>query len=174
MFKKAYQKIVILTKHKYAVWILITLSFLESCVSPLTPMVALIPMCLAAPRRNWYYAIVATIAATLGSIVGYLIGLFLIDVLMPFIIKHHYLSQYNIAVEWFNQWGLWVMFPASLIIFPPYKIFTIAAGVVRIKFIPFILVVIAARFLHFALIPLLMIFNKISWLRLWEKRRIEE
>ncbi len=173
MFKNIYQKIAALTRHKYAVWMLVGLSFLESCVSPLTPMVLLIPMCLASPKKSWRYAIIATVAALFGSILGYLIGHFLISFLMPFIESHGYLNSYNTAVDWFHTWGLWVMFPASLIIFPPYKFFTIAAGVVSVKFVPFLFVVLAARFAHFALVPLLMMFHKASWLQSWEEKHLE-
>lgn len=171
--KKIYNKVVELSRHRHAKFWLALLSFLESCVSPISPLVILIPMCLANPKKKWEFAIVATVAATIGSIFGYLLGYFLINLLTPILIKYNYYDEYLKVVHWFENWGLLMLLPASVLLFPPYKLFTIAAGTTHLSFIPFIIVSFVVRLVHFSLVPLLMLFKKVSWLNRWEKKHIE-
>jgi membrane protein YqaA with SNARE-associated domain len=172
MFKSIYQKLVVFVRHPAAEWLLALLSFTESCISPLTPMILLIPMCLANTKNKWRYTAVATIAALLGSVCGYLIGHYLMHWFMPFIIEHGYSAAYAKTIHWLHDWGLWMLLPASILIFPPFKLFTIAAGAVSIKFVPFVIVAFFVRLVHFSLVPLLIMCHRVAWLKKWEKKHL--
>jgi membrane protein YqaA with SNARE-associated domain len=153
MFNKIYHYLLSVVSHPGAIWALALLSFLEAFISPLTPLVLLIPMAAAAPRSAWSYVLIATIAATIGSVAGYFIGHEFILLALPYIERLGYSSAYHTALRWFEHWGLWMVFISSLTPLP-FKIFTIAAGVMELKFIPFLIVAFVSRWVHFALIPI--------------------
>ena len=158
MFKKTYQKLHTLAQHQHAVYYLIGLSLLESFCSPITPLVVLIPMIMAMPDKSWRLVNIATLASTMGSIIGYYMGSELIHLIQPWIEKVGYGEQYLLAANWYEQWDVLALFVSS--IFPiPFKLFTITAGVMQSDFFVFLLTVITVRWLHFALIPI-----SIHWL----------
>src|SRR4029453_8392527 len=53
---------------------LAVIAFVESSVFLVPADILFLPMALARPERAYRYAVVATIASTLGSIAGYLLG----------------------------------------------------------------------------------------------------
>lgn len=153
----------------YALYLLILLSFLESCISPISPLLILIPMVIIHPKKAWFYACVATVAATLGSIVGYYLGYFLIDHVKPILYNWGYKDSLLTAMQWMHQWGLWCLLIAS--IFPiPYKLFAIIVGASKVNIFIFIIMSAFVRFLHFALIPICFIFFKDQLLRWFHKK----
>ena len=93
MLKKAYDWIVSYANHPRAVWVLFAVTFFESSFSPIPPIPLLIPMCLANPKRSWYYALVCTAAACLGGFLGYAIGHLLYDSLGQYIISLYGLQE---------------------------------------------------------------------------------
>ena len=147
--KNIYRKIYANLDKPWAMWILVVLSILESCILPISPLVA-------------------TIGAVIGSIIGYIMGYYLISVIMPYIIKFGYLSEFTKVEHWFQEWGLLVLLPASILPFPPFKVFTIAAGLTKIKFFPFVIAAALVRWLHFALIPASIAFGKKKFLVKYE------
>lgn len=160
MFRKTYAAIMKGAQHRYAIWSLLILSFLEAWISPITPLALLVPMVLAKPGSPaWYLVLWATLAATLGSIVGYILGYYFIELLRPFIISWGYIDVLAKADIWFSQWGLWALFVSSLLPIP-FKIFTIAAGAFNIGFLAFVIMVLIARAVHFALIPIAIHFSE--------------
>tara|TARA_R110002124_G_scaffold199767_2_gene366572 strand:+ start:16994 stop:17530 length:537 start_codon:yes stop_codon:yes gene_type:complete len=166
--KNIYRKIYANLDKPWAMWILVVLSILESCILPISPLVLLIPMSLANTKKSWYFSFVATIGAVIGSIIGYIMGYYLISVIMPYIIKFGYLSEFTKVEHWFQEWGLLVLLPASILPFPPFKVFTIAAGLTKIKFFPFVIAAALVRWLHFALIPASIAFGKKKFLVKYE------
>jgi membrane protein DedA with SNARE-associated domain len=59
-----------------------------------------------------------------------------------------------LAEKWFNQWGVWAVFIAGFSPIP-YKVFTIAAGVLQMAFIPFVIASAIGRGARFFLLALL-------------------
>ena len=51
---------------------------------------------------------------------------------------------YENSVYWFNKWGFWAILIAGFSPIP-YKVFTIAAGVLNMAFIPFVIGSIIGR-----------------------------
>jgi len=124
------------------------MSFAESFFFPVPPDVMLAPMCLVNPRRAWNFALLTTITSVVGGIVGYAIGHFALDLILPWLQESHYWPAYQTSVEWFNRWGFWAVFVASFSPIP-YKIFTIAAGALSLALLPFLLASIVGRGMRF-------------------------
>ncbi|HKJ77695.1 MAG TPA: YqaA family protein, partial [Gammaproteobacteria bacterium] len=112
--------------------------FAESSFFPVPPDVMLAPMALARPERAWSYAWITTLASVIGGLVGYLIGYFALEWVEPLIRDAGYWDGYMRARAWFDEWGFWAVFLAGFSPIP-YKVFTIAAGVLAM-FLPLFLV----------------------------------
>jgi len=126
------------SRHRHATWYLGGLSFAESSFFPIPPDVILAPMCLAEPKRAWWFAALTTMASIAGGALGYLIGYFAFDLIEPWIAGGKYWQAYQVAVAWFREWGFWAVLIAGFSPIP-YKAFTISAGVLGMPFLPFML-----------------------------------
>ena len=144
--------------HRYAQWYLAGLSFAEASFFPVPPDVMLAPMSLANTTKAWRYASIATLASGIGGAAGYLLGMFAFDLIKPLLEEAGYLANYQLAVSWFERWGVWVVFVAGFSPIP-YKLFTIAAGVVAMPFAPFLLASFIGRGARFFLVSALMVWG---------------
>lgn len=154
IFSWLYAKIIAWSKHRHAPYYLYSLSFAESSFFPIPPDFMLAPMCLAKPDRAVEYATFTTISSVLGALFGYLIGIFFIHLLYPYIVHLGYANTFAMAEAWFKKWGFWVMFIAGFGPIP-YKIFTIAAGATHIPLLPFLVGSIVGRGGRFFIVALL-------------------
>ena len=128
------------------------LSFLESFILPFPPPdVMLAPMSLSRPLLAMRFAALTLVFSVLGGLVGYLIGAFLFDQVEPFIVEWGYQARFETVTIWFEQWGFWAVLVAGFSPVP-YKIFTIAAGVLNLAIIPFVLASIIGRGARFFLL----------------------
>lgn len=144
--------------HRHAQWYLVGLSFAESSFFPVPPDVMLAPMALANTRRAWRFAALTSIASVAGGVAGYLIGSFAFEVISPWIESAGYSDKYQQAVAWFEQWGVWTILIAGFSPIP-YKVFTIAAGVISMAFLPFVLASFVGRSARFFLVAGLMVWG---------------
>ncbi len=142
-------------RHPKAPWFLGGLSFAESSFFPVPPDVMLAPMSLAKPNKAWYYATLTTVTSVLGGILGYFIGVFAFDLIEPILHNYGYYDRYELAKNWFETWGFWAIFVAGFSPIP-YKVFTIASGVVGMAFLPFVLASLVGRGLRFFMVAGLM------------------
>lgn len=154
VFSKLYAKVLQLAAHPHAVGYLAGLSFAESSFFPIPPDVMLAPMTLANPRRAWFFAALTTVASVLGGIAGYAIGLLAFDLIEPLLHRAGYWQAYLQATEWFTHWGFWAVLLAGFSPVP-YKIFTIAAGVVALSFPLFVIASLIGRGARFFLVAAL-------------------
>ena len=139
------------SRHPSAPWFLGMLSFAESSFFPIPQDVMLAPMCLANPKRAWWYALLTTATSVLGGLFGYLIGFYAFSWIEPFLRASHYWASYQTAVGWFETWGFWAVFIAGFSPIP-YKVFTIAAGAMSMAMLPFVLASVIGRGLRFFLV----------------------
>jgi membrane protein YqaA with SNARE-associated domain len=151
---KIYNRTLRLASHAKSSYYLFVLSVAESSFFPIPPDVMLAPMCLAKPSRVWRFACITTIGSVLGGVLGYLIGKFSFEYIEPFIQKFGYMMAYQNAVNWFYDWGFWAILIAGFSPIP-YKVFTIAAGVLNMAFLPFVIGSIIGRGSRFYLIAFL-------------------
>lgn len=163
MFKKLYHQTLLWSKHRHATKYLASLSFAESFFFPIPPDVMLAPMILAQQSHALRLAMITTLASVLGGILGYVIGFFAFDIVQPWLADSHYWSQYQLAEQWFRDWGFWAIFVAGFSPIP-YKVFTIAAGALSMMFLPFVLASFIGRGARFFLV---------AGLLLWGGKRFE-
>lgn len=155
LFSALYGRVMTWSRHPKAVWYLGGLSFMESSFFPVPPDVMLAPMSLARPERAWWYATVTTVTSVLGGLLGYLIGTFFFDAIQPWLSASDYWPAFERAKAWFLEWGFWAVFVAGFSPIP-YKLFTIAAGVMGMPLIPFIVSSFFGRASRFYLVAGLM------------------
>ena len=152
LFENIYQRVMQFSRRKSAPRYLSLLSFVESFILPFPPPdVMLAPMALARPDRAMKFAALTLFFSVLGGLVGYLIGAFLFDQAEPFIIAWGYQVRFEKVMTWFDAWGFWAVLVAGFSPVP-YKIFTIAAGVLNLAIIPFVLASIIGRGARFFLL----------------------
>lgn len=151
MFQKLYDKAISWSKHRHATKFLAMLSFSESSFFPVPPDVMLAPMVLAQQEKAWHFALITTISSVLGGMLGYAIGFFSFDMIQPWLETSHYWSKYQLAEQWFKDWGFWAIFIAGFSPIP-YKVFTIAAGALSMLFLPFVLASFIGRGARFFLV----------------------
>ena len=155
MFSTLYAKVMQWADHPHAPRYLAGISFAESSFFPIPPDVMLAPMALAQPGKAWRYALLTTVASVLGGAFGYLLGMFAFDFIEPLIRDAGYWSQYQQANAWFDKWGFWAIFIAGFSPIP-YKVFTIAAGVIGMAFLPFLIASTIGRGARFFMVAGLM------------------
>ena len=149
MIRKLYDWTLALAAHPNALWLLAIIAFIESSVFPIPPDVMLIPMVLAARSQAWLIAGVATVASVLGGFAGYAIGLLLYDSIgAPLIEFYGYGGDFEAFQSMYTEWGAWIVFGAGLTPFP-FKVITIASGVVALDPIVFGVAAVLARGLRF-------------------------
>lgn len=157
-FSYFYSKTMVWSGHRHAPYYLAGVSFAESSFFPIPPDVMLISMGLALPKRSWRYAAIATLFSTLGGLLGYVIGVSLMDVIRPYLLASSYASAYQHIVQWFDHRSVGMVILASFTPFP-YKIFTITAGAMHMALGPFIMGSILGRGARFFLVSGLLFFT---------------
>lgn len=114
---------------------LFAIAFVESSVFPVPPDIVLIPLILVNPSLGLYYASIAALASVLGGIAGYYIGL---KGGRPLALRLFSESKIKRVESYFERYGAWAVLIAGFSPIP-YKIFTIASGVVRLDLKRFII-----------------------------------
>ncbi|MCF6262801.1 MAG: DedA family protein [Xanthomonadales bacterium] len=137
MFKKLYDRTLKLSGHRHAPRYLAGLSFAEATFFPIPPDVILLPMLVAKPEKAWYYAFICTMASVVGGVFGYLLGSWGFELFSDWLETSSYYPAFLQAKEALNRWGFWVILVAGFTPIP-YKIFTIAAGVIGMPFFLFL------------------------------------
>ncbi len=154
MFSALYDRVMQWSRHRNAPRYLAALSFAESSFFPIPPDVMLAPMVLAKPDSAWRLAAITTITSVLGGLLGYFIGAFAFEFIEPIMREAGYYPKYLRAQEWFQRWGFWAVFLAGFSPIP-YKVFTIASGVILMPLLPFLLASAVGRGGRFFLVAAL-------------------
>jgi len=159
MFIKLYNKCLDLAAHKSSKYYLAIVSFIESSFFPIPPDVMVIPMVIAKKNDFIKIFLITTIFSVLGGILGYFIGVFFFDIGMQIMVFYGYedkvinLKNNLIKTEGFYAW-LGILFLAGFTPLP-YKVFTIASGLIGFNILIFILVSLISRGMRFFLVSFL-------------------
>ena len=151
LFSRLYNKTIAWSGHRHAPFYLAGVSFVESSFFPIPPDVMLISMGLARPHRSWHYALIATLFSVIGGMLGYVIGMYCIEFIRPYIIASAYASSYFKIQGWFEHSGVWMVILAGFTPIP-YKLFTISAGAMHMLFFPFVVGSVIGRGLRFFMV----------------------
>ena len=133
-------------------------SFIVSFFLVPPPDFLLITMDLAKPEKALFYATICTIASALGGALGYAIGYWGGRPVFNFLFKNKH-EQFDNVEKLYNKYGsLAVFFSAFTPI--PYKIFTIASGILNMNFWKFLIASFFGRGLRFFIVSIvLMLFG---------------
>ena len=147
MIQKLYDWTLSLAARKTAeVWLAV-IAFVESSVFLVPADVLFLPMALARPNRAYRFALVATIASTLGGIAGYMLGFYAYEAFAkPVLLFYGKLAEFErLKTCTSNQTLLVLLTTSGLTHLPPIKIVTILAGVAHVSLVFFVLSCIFAR-----------------------------
>ena len=149
LLHQMYDLMLKLSAHTNAMFFLFLVAFAESSFFPIPPDVMIIPMVLATPNKAWRIAGLATLASVLGGYFGYVIGAFCFDwIAKPILEMYNALEQFQEFEDYYHKFGAWIVFGAGLTPFP-YKIITIASGVVHLDLFVFTVASVLARGMRF-------------------------
>jgi membrane protein YqaA with SNARE-associated domain len=155
IFGRIYERCLAWAAHRHAERYLAAVSAAESVVFPIPPDVMLAPMTLARPERGLRYATICTVASVLGGVLGFLLGAFALDAVMPWIERAGKRETFEQIHQLFATYGFWIVFIAGFTPIP-YKIFTIASGAAGMGFLPFVLGSLVGRGGRFFLVAVLL------------------
>jgi membrane protein YqaA with SNARE-associated domain len=126
---------------------LAVIAFIESSVFLVPADVLFLPMALARPARAYRYALVATLASTLGGIAGYFLGYLAYEaVARPVLAFYGKLAVFEQLRACTGEDTIMLLLVTSgLAHLPPIKVVTILAGVVQVSFAFFVVSCIVAR-----------------------------
>ena len=159
MFKSLYKKCLDLAGHKSSKYYLAVVSFIESSFFPIPPDVMVIPMVISKKNDFIKIFLITTIFSVLGGMLGYLIGAFFFEFgahIMSFYGYEDKLSKIKenlVNSDGFYAW-LGVLFLAGFTPLP-YKVFTIASGLIGFNFLIFVLISLISRGLRFFIVSYL-------------------
>jgi membrane protein YqaA with SNARE-associated domain len=147
MLRRLYDWTLSLAARKTAEAWLAIIAFIESSVFLVPADVLFLPMALSRPERAYRYALVATVASTLGGIAGYLLGAYAYDAIAkPVLEAYGKLAQFEQLRACAGRETTMVLLVTSgLSHLPPIKVVTILSGVVQVGLAFFIVSCIVAR-----------------------------
>ena len=174
LFEPIYITLLGWAKHKHAERYLAVTSFAESSFFPIPVDVMLAPMVLGKPNKAWRFAFITTVMSVLGGLFGYLMGAFFFESIGAQMLDFfHAHETFESVKESYLKHGMLIILLAGFTPIP-YKIFTIASGVVGVAIAPFILMSFIGRGGRFFLVAGLIklggdkleetIHKKVEWL----------
>ena len=147
MMRRLYDWTLSLAARKSAeVWLAI-IAFIESSFFLVPADVLFLPMALSRPERAYRYALVATLASTLGGIAGYLLGSFAYEaVARPVLEFYGKLGEFErLRACAGRETTMLLLVTSGLAHLPPIKVVTILSGVVDVGLAFFIVSCVIAR-----------------------------
>ena len=151
LFRPLYERALRWSRHPHAPRLLGGLSFAEAIVFPVMPEVMLAPMCLAQPRRGFWFATISLGFSLLGAVVGYLLGHYAYELVKPLLDSLGWLAKIDAQVTHLREitaespWkAFWLLVLAGFTPIP-LKIFTWASGIVGIPMLPFLASMLVGR-----------------------------
>ena len=159
MFNTLYKKCLELAAHKSSKYYLALVSFIESSFFPIPPDVMVIPMVISKKKDFIKIFFIATIFSVLGGLFGYFLGALFFDIGMQIMSFYGYenkladLKNNLLQSSSFYAW-LGILFLAGFTPLP-YKIFTIASGLINFNILIFIVISLISRGLRFFIVSYL-------------------
>ena len=159
MLKSLYKKCLVLAGHKSSKYYLAIVSFIESSFFPIPPDIMVIPMVISKKNDFKRIFLITTIFSVMGGMLGYLIGAFFFEFGTHVMNFYGYenklldIKENLINSNGFYAW-LGILFLAGFTPLP-YKVFTLASGLISFNFLIFVLISIISRGLRFFLVSYL-------------------
>ena len=147
MIRRMYDWTLSLAARKTAEAWLAVIAFIESSIFLVPADVLFLPMVLSRPDRAYRYALVATLASTLGGIAGYLLGAYAFDAIAAPVLQFYGKldSFQHLKACAGRETTMLLLVTSGLSHLPPIKVVTILSGVVGVGMSFFILSCVIAR-----------------------------
>jgi membrane protein YqaA with SNARE-associated domain len=146
----------------HAVGALAVLAFAEASFFPVPPDVLLIAMCLGRPKRGMRFAALCSAASVLGGLAGYGIGAALwsqVDTWFYRFVPGFNPARFAQVAALYREYGVLVVFTAGFTPIP-FKLFTVASGVLAMPLLPFLGAALVGRAGRFFLVAgLILVFG---------------
>jgi membrane protein YqaA with SNARE-associated domain len=140
LFRPLFDRTLVWAQHKRAPLLLTLLSFCEAIFFPVPPELMLVPMCLAKPKSGFWYAGLSLAGSLVGMFIGYAIGYWAMDAVMPLLERLGYAAEFEhvraMVAEGGGARAFWLLVIAGFTPVP-FKIFTLASGAVGMPLLPF-------------------------------------
>lgn len=114
-------------------WALFVIAFAESSFFPVPPDVLLIALCVGAPRASFRFALVSSVGSVLGGLFGWLLGAAAWHVLKDLFIPYVFPQSTFDHVQRLYQGNAFLAILTAAFTPIPYKVFTVAAGVLDVS-----------------------------------------
>ncbi len=151
LFEPLYHRAMAWARNPRAPTILTLFSVGEAFIIPVPPEVMLAPMCLAEPRKGFRYASLTLAGSMVGATIGYLLGHYAYALLVPVFESLGWIDKINEQVTHLRElaaespWQTFWLFVLAGFTPIPLKIFTWAAGIVGVPFLPFMASMLVGR-----------------------------
>ena len=142
---------------EHGIWGLALNSFVESFFLVPPPDLVLSIMDLAKPENSLFYALICTIASAIGGAVGYAIGYWGGRPAFNFFFRKGGKEKFEAVENMYGKYGSFAVF-FSAFTPVPYKVFTIASGILNMNFWKFMIASFFGRGLRFFIVSLVLMF----------------
>ena len=151
--KQIYNKIIFFSSKKTA-WIYLSfISFIESIIFPIPTDIFLAPIIISQRSKTIFLIFVTVFFSVLGGILGYFLGLYLWDLILPSInfIYPNFNEGFKSFEKNFLQYGWFLVIIGGFTPFP-YKIITISSGILQLDLLMFIICSVLSRGARFSFV----------------------
>ena len=144
LFGPLYERTIALARHPRAPAYLVFLSFIEAIIFPIMPEVMLVPMCVAKPRRAFWFATLSLAGSMVGAVVGFFLGHYAFEALKPMFAAIGMLHgiESGIAIVQAKMaespWAVFTFLVLGGFMPIPMKVFTWASGIVGVPMLPYL------------------------------------
>jgi len=158
MIENIYNKILDISKKKYALSFLLFIAFIESFIFPIPPDIFLIFFIFVQRNKAFYFAFYCTLFSVLGGMLGFAIGVFFFDTIGSNILNYYNLDDKFLNFKnYYNEFGIWVVAAGGFTPIP-YKVITIFSGFIKMNFIEFTIASFVSRAARYFLLATLLYF----------------
>ncbi|MDV3469103.1 YqaA family protein [Stenotrophomonas sp. C3(2023)] len=151
IFGPLYERALKWASHERAPTYLTVLSFIEAIIFPVMPEVMLAPMCVAQPKRGWWFATLSLAGSLAGALVGYALGHFAFEAVKPLLAAMGMLPAIESGIAVVQEkmaespWAVFTFLVLGGFMPIPMKVFTWASGIVGVPMLQYVLSMIIGR-----------------------------
>lgn len=151
LFGPLYERTLGWARHRHAPGYLTGLSFIEAIIFPVMPEVMLAPMCVAEPRRGFWFATLSLMGSMAGAVVGYALGYYAFEALKPLFAMLGMLDNIEAGMAVVkakmaeSPWAVFWFLVLGGFMPIPMKVFTWASGIVGVPMLQYVLSMLIGR-----------------------------
>ncbi|RDZ29154.1 YqaA family protein [Lysobacter silvisoli] len=151
IFGPLYERTMTWAAHPRAPTYLTVLSFVEAIIFPVMPEVMLAPMCVAQPKRGFWFATLSLAGSMLGALVGYALGHYAFEALKPVFAAMGMLPAIESGIATVqakmaeSPWAVFTFLVLGGFMPIPMKVFTWASGIVGVPMLQYVLSMLIGR-----------------------------